>query len=45
MGNGKKKVELMKFEDLNGYWKEMDINTNSIISISHFDENKNKNGR
>lgn len=43
--NGKKKVELMKFEDLNGYWKEMDINTNSIISISHFDENNNKNGR
>lgn len=43
--NGKKKVELMKFEDLNGYWKEMDVNTNSIISISHFDENNNKNGR
>lgn len=43
--NGKKKVELMKCDDLNDYWKEMDIKTNSLISISHFDENYNKNGR
>lgn len=42
--NGKKYSELIKCEEKEGYWKEIDVASKSLISICKYDENHQKNG-
>ena len=43
--NGKKVNELVKFDKMDGYWKEQDIETKTIVSICQFTENHNQSGK
>lgn len=43
--NGNKLNELVKFDKMDGYWKEQDIKTKTIVSICQFNENHNQVGK
>ena len=42
--NGKKYSELIKCEEKEGYWKEIDFSSKALISICKYNENHQKNG-
>ena len=43
--NGKKISKLIKCEEIEGFWKEVEIDCENLISICQYDENHNKNGK
>ena len=43
--NGARKSELIKYDELENYWKEVDIQTNTILSYCQYNENNKRHSK